>query len=184
MGRRIHITGASGCGVSTLGRALADRLASQAFDTDDFYWVPTDPPFSEKRPIPDRIRLMREIFLDRSDWILSGSLQSWGAPIMVHVTHVIFLAMPSAPRLARLRARERRRYGRRIEAGGDREAPYKAFIEWAMRYDDPSFSGRSLVTHNAWLDGLSQPVIRLDATLAPDDLAIAAIDALDRESVA
>jgi adenylate kinase family enzyme len=33
--RRIHVTGASGAGVTTLGRALADALAIPHHDTDD-----------------------------------------------------------------------------------------------------------------------------------------------------
>ena len=44
---RIHITGASGFGVSTLGGALAARLGCAHLDTDDFYWLPTDPPYRE-----------------------------------------------------------------------------------------------------------------------------------------
>jgi shikimate kinase len=32
---RIHITGASGAGVTTLGRALADALATSHHDTDE-----------------------------------------------------------------------------------------------------------------------------------------------------
>ena len=40
--RRIHIVGASGAGVTTLGRAVADALAIPHHDTDDFFWLPTD----------------------------------------------------------------------------------------------------------------------------------------------
>jgi adenylate kinase family enzyme len=61
---RIHITGASGAGVTTLGRATADALAIPPLDTDDYFWRPTTPPYREKREIADRLRLMREMFLD------------------------------------------------------------------------------------------------------------------------
>ena len=53
--------GASGSGTSTLARGLANAFDSQAFDTDDFYWKPTDPPFTLKRPVADRIALMEEM---------------------------------------------------------------------------------------------------------------------------
>jgi shikimate kinase len=33
---RIHVTGASGAGVTTLGRALADALALPRHDIDDY----------------------------------------------------------------------------------------------------------------------------------------------------
>ncbi len=179
MGRRIHITGASGTGTSTLARALADRLASQAFDTDDFYWVPSDPPFRKPRTTAERLRLMEELFLPRGDWVLSGALHSWGAPAMARVTHVVFLTLSAGQRLARLRARERRRFGARIAPGGDLEAHHRGFLDWAMAYDDPDTDGRSRAAHEDWLATLDQPVIRLDASRPVADLAVEAIAALD-----
>ena len=77
MARRIHITGASGTGTSTLARVLAGRLETQAFDTDDFFWRPTDPPFQARRPVADRLALMQDVFLPRADWVLAGSFSGW-----------------------------------------------------------------------------------------------------------
>lgn len=179
MSRRIHITGASGSGTSTLGRALANRLASQAFDTDDFYWLPTDPPFRHPRPSADRVRLMGDLFLSRSDWILSGSLQTWGAPAMARVTHVVFLTLSSGQRLARLRARERQRFGARIAPGGDLEAAHRGFLEWAMDYDEGGPDGRTRAAHELWLATLDLPVIRMDAGRPASELAERALSALD-----
>ena len=45
----IHVMGASGSGTTSLGRALADRLDIAHLDTDDFFWLPTDPPFTTPR---------------------------------------------------------------------------------------------------------------------------------------
>jgi cytidylate kinase len=55
----VHILGASGSGTTTLGRVLAERLAVPFHDTDAFYWVPTNPPFREKRDSSERCRLLR-----------------------------------------------------------------------------------------------------------------------------
>src|SRR5678809_1323103 len=44
---RIHILGASGSG-TTLGRALAEHLQGSHFDTDDYSWLPTDPPHTQR----------------------------------------------------------------------------------------------------------------------------------------
>jgi adenylate kinase family enzyme len=60
-GRRIQVTGASGSGVTTLGRALADALALPHHDTDDYFWQPTAPPYRTQRDAADRLRLMREM---------------------------------------------------------------------------------------------------------------------------
>jgi hypothetical protein len=63
---RIHITGASGAGVTSLGRALANALAIPHHDTDDYFWQPTTPPYQKMRERADRLRLMQEMFLPRA----------------------------------------------------------------------------------------------------------------------
>lgn len=179
MARRIHVMGASGSGTSTLARGLANAFDSQAFDTDDFYWKPTDPPFTDKRPVADRIALMQEVFLPRRDWILSGSFTSWGAPIVPRLTHVIFLALPGAKRLARLRKRERLRADPELTRTPEWQAANAGFLNWAMSYDDPGFAGRSLAAHERWLGGLDIPVIRIDAGAPPEAVLSEAVAALD-----
>jgi adenylate kinase family enzyme len=179
MARRIHVMGASGSGTSTLARGLANAFDSQAFDTDDFYWKPTDPPFTDKRPVAERIALMQEVFLPRRDWILSGSFTSWGAPIVPRFTHVIFLALPGAKRLARLRKRERLRADPALTGSPEWQAANRGFLDWAMSYDDPGFTGRSRATHERWLEGLAIPVIRIDASVPADEVLKQAIAALD-----
>ncbi|RVT87217.1 hypothetical protein DXV76_03815 [Rhodobacteraceae bacterium CCMM004] len=172
MTRRVHVLGASGSGTSTLARNLATALGTQSFDTDDFYWRPTDPPFAEKRPVPQRLALMRAVFLPRSDWVLAGSFAGWGDAIVPRLTHVIFLTVPPAQRLVRLRRRER------LRTGGA-EGPRPAFLNWAMGYDDSGFPGRNRTGHEAWLAELTCPVIRLDGGAPPEALASSALAALD-----
>ena len=41
---RIHIVGPSSSGTTTLGGALAGRLACPHLDTDTLFWEATDPP--------------------------------------------------------------------------------------------------------------------------------------------
>ena len=171
--------GASGTGTSTLARGLANSFDSQAFDTDDFYWKPTDPPFTKKRPVADRIALMEEVFLPRRDWILSGSFTSWGAPIVPRLTHVVFLTLPGAKRLARLRTRERLRADPDLTRTPEWRNANRGFLDWAMSYDDPGFTGRSRAVHERWLEGLTIPVIRIDASAPADAVLAAALAALD-----
>lgn len=102
--RRIHVTGASGAGVTTLGRALADSLALPHHDTDDYLWQPTTPPYRALRGAADRLRLMREMFLPRADWVLSGGLDGWGDGIIPSFDLVVFLTTPHEVRMRRLRA--------------------------------------------------------------------------------
>src|SRR5882757_7648605 len=161
--RRIHITGASGAGVTTLGRALAGALAIPHHDTDDYFWQPTSPPYQHNREKVDRLRLMQEMFLGRAEWVLSGSLDGWGDPLIAHFNLVVFLQTAQTFRLNRLRAREATRFGAdAVAPGGWRHQEMEDFIEWASRYDAGDLTIRSLQKHQAWLAALPCPVLRLD----------------------
>ena len=162
---RIHITGASGSGVTSLGRALADALAISHHDTDDYFWRPTAPPYREMREVADRLRLMREMFLDGPDWVLSGSFGGWGDPIIPLLDLVVFLYVPTAIRIQRLRTREAQRFGpEAVAPGGSMHQQAEEFIEWASHYDDGTQEGRNLARHQAWLAKLPCRVLRLDGT--------------------
>lgn len=174
-GNRIHIFGASGAGTSTLGRALATALESQHFDTDDFYWHPTDPPFRHKRAIAERKRLMQEMFLPRRDWVLSGSMDSWSEGIDHRFTLAVFLTLKTETRLARLRARE----GWRLNDVSERPE-MEAFLDWAAAYDDGLLPGRNRARHLAWADTLDCPVMTLDSGRPISALVHDILDTLDQ----
>jgi adenylate kinase family enzyme len=177
--RRVHVVGAPGAGVTTLGRALADALAVPHHDTDDYFWLPTNPPYRRQRDIADRLRLMREVFLDRPDWVLRGSLDDWGRRVTDMFDLVAFLQVPTDIRLGRLREREARRTGRdAIAPGGWRHEETEAFIEWASHYDDGTREGRNLPRHLAWLATLRCRVLRIDGTQPIPDLVNEVITAL------
>ena len=162
---RIHIMGASGAGVTSLGRALADALAIPHHDTDDYLWQPTTPPFQKTRERADRLRLMNEMFLPRAEWALSGSLAGWGDAIIPAFDLVVFVTTPKEIRLQRLRAREAMRYGANAVApGGWRHKDTEEFIAWASNYEDGDLASRSLAMHEAWLAALPCPVLRLDGS--------------------
>lgn len=169
MDRRLYILGASGSGVSTLGRRLGEALGLETFDVDDYYWLPTDPPFQHKRPIEDRLALLH-VDLVGPGWVLSGSLDGWGDAVADKATHVVFLDTDTATRLARLRAREAARFGARIAPGGDMEIHHEAFVAWAAAYDQGTQSGRNRPRHEAWLARRVAPVIRLDGARPVDTL--------------
>jgi adenylate kinase family enzyme len=180
---RIHVMGASGAGVSSLGRAVADALAIPHHDTDDYFWQPTVPPYRDKREIPERLRLMRELFLPRADWVLSGSIESWGDAIVPHFDLVVFLTTPQQLRLQRLRAREARHFGAdAVAPGGWRHQETEEFIEWASHYDDSDREGRSLARHQRWLAALPCPVLRLDGSRPLPELAAEVCGAIEQQA--
>ena len=111
---RIHIVGASGSGTTTLGVALAREIDGSHLDTDNFFWLPTDPPFTTKRPVEQRMKLL-QAELTRDSWVLSGSLMGWGDLLIPRFDLVVFLYVPPDVRLERIMERERQRYGADID---------------------------------------------------------------------
>jgi adenylate kinase family enzyme len=168
---RIHILGASGCGVTTLGRLLGNALSIPSFDSDDFYWHATEIPYTKKRDIPERIDLMKQLFLPRPTWVLSGSLDSYAEKIVHRFTHVIFLECDTNERIQRLTKRETLRG----TIDGE-ESQY--LIDWAKHYDDGTREGRSKLRHETWLADLECPVLRLNSQLPPEELVKAVLDRL------
>ena len=177
---RIYVLGASCSGVSTLGRALAQRLGLPHLDVDDFYWMPTDPPYSVKRPPEDRVRLIADRQGEVEGWVLTGSFIGWGDALIRAVDLIVFLQTSTVVRLERLAAREAERHGTRILPGGDMHEAHRAFREWASRYDDPAFDGRSLAQHERWLSVQAAPVLRLQGERPLDELIRSVTAALSR----
>jgi hypothetical protein len=101
---RIHVAGASGACVTSLGRALADASAIPHYDIDDYFWQPTTPPYPQVREVAERLRLMHELFLRRADKVLSRSLESWGDPVIPHFDLAGFVSTRER-RLHQLRAK-------------------------------------------------------------------------------
>lgn len=164
----IHIFGASGSGTTTLGRALAADMGLVHMDTDDYYWLPTDPKFTTKRPIEERLRLMNaDIDAAQRGVVLSGSLTGWGDPLIPRFTHVIRLNTPTKVRIERLRAREYAHFGERIREGGDMYENHLAFLEWAAQYDTGDVTMRSKACHDQWMKQLPCPQV-----IAPGDMPL------------
>jgi adenylate kinase family enzyme len=165
--KHIHIVGASGSGTTTLAVALAERIGARHLDTDSYYWLPTSPPFEEKRPVADRLALIRAAFAASDSWVLSGSLLYWGVELASAFDLVVFLFVPPDIRMARTEARERERYGVKILPGGEMHESHLAFLDWSRSYDTETKSGRNLVNHKAWLGTLNCPVLEIAGAQPP-----------------
>jgi adenylate kinase family enzyme len=174
---RIFITGASCAGVTTLGQNLARLLDVRHVDVDDFFWMPTNPPFTTKRPVGERVSMIQEQLGD-NDWLLTGSCMGWGEALITAVDLIVFVVTPTPVRLERLAAREQARFGDRIAPGGDMHEIHVAFREWASQYDDPDFSGRNRAWHEAWIAQQRAALLRIDGEGAVEKIAADVIHAL------
>lgn len=166
----LHIFGGSGSGTSTLGRAVAEKYGYVFLDTDDYFWMPTDPPFQQKRPPEERLALLQKEFSAHEKVVLSGSLCGWGDPLIPMFDLAVRIELPPEIRLERLKAREFSRFGSRILPGGDMEQEHREFLEWAARYDTGGLDIRSRALHDEWQKKLCCPLIKLDGTLCVEQL--------------
>ncbi len=175
----IHLFGASGSGTTTLGRTLAEKCALRHMDSDDYYWLPTNPPFTQKRPIPERLALMQRDIDAAPGAVISGSLVTWGDALMPQFTLAIRVVTDSALRLERLHARELARFGPRILEDGDMYEEHQAFLAWAARYDNGDITMRSRANHDAWQQQLACPLIVVDGAAPMEEKLAQVLAVLD-----
>jgi hypothetical protein len=91
-------------------------------------------------------------------FVLSGSICGWDRAIEDSFDLIVFLSIPSATRIERLRRREIERYG----------SANQEFIDWASRYDDGDLTVRSRVLHERWLSERGCAILRLDGDMTND----------------
>jgi hypothetical protein len=172
MQTRILITGASGSGTTTLGRALATRLTCAFYDADDYYWLPTDPPFRCKQDPAIRASRLLQALENASPTVLAGSILNWGVELEDSFSLIVFLTVPAEIRVSRLREREIQRFGR-VDP---------AFLAWAGQYGQGTLEGRSLSKHEAWLAKRSCPLLRIDGDLSTECRLAQALDVINSTS--
>jgi adenylate kinase family enzyme len=156
---RINIVGAAGSGTSTLGYALAERLAFAFADADDFYWRATTPPYQHKCPPDIRLSSLMTSMAAQPACVVAGSIAGWGQSLEDAFDLVVFLSLPTALRLERIEAREIARFG----------AANPAFLAWAGQYEEGDMAGRSRARHEAWLATRRCRVLRFEGDQALDD---------------
>lgn len=147
---RLLISGGPGSGCTTTAIALGRLLGAPVVDSDAYFHKPTDPPFQVQYTLEERRDLLRPVLDPEGNWILSGSVATWGLHPLA-ATHGVFLKVPKEVRLRRLLDRQREQFGARIEPGGDLQEEHEAFLGWAAGYDEREGAGRNLTTDRAFL---------------------------------
>ncbi len=173
--KHIHILGAPGSGVTTLGKALAERLGFTHFDTDDYYWFTNDAlPYRRKRNTEHRRTLLQNDLNQTDKWVLSGALCGWGDTFITDFDLVVYAWLPVETRLERIRQRETDRYGAaQIAPGGDLHVVFEKFMQWAAAYDTADGNIRSRASELRWLSALPCPAIRIEQDISiPEALSI------------
>lgn len=159
---RIHIFGASGSGVTTTGHDLAKKLNLQYFDSDDYFWKKTDPPFVDRQNPKDRNNKIKSDLENLDNWVLGGSVFQWGDNVFPNFDLVVFLFIPQEIRIDRLIKREFERYGDTIITEPNRKKQFENFIAWAIDYDNcTGIANRNFKAHESWLNTISFPTLKI-----------------------
>jgi uridine kinase len=167
----ILVIGASGSGQTTLGEALAEKLAFTFLDADDFYWLPTTPAYQEKRDVKARLSLILQSMASKSV-IIAGSVLGWGSDLEDCFDLIIFLSLDTEIRLSRLRVREQQELGFVDEE----------FIAWANEYENPDFTSRNRVKQIAWLAKKQASVVVIDGDLTVEQRLAIAMKSLENQN--
>lgn len=167
---RIHIFGASGSGTSALGKALSEKLGIPNFDFDDYFWIPTDPPFRQQRDCETKFKMIMEDTKDMESFIISGHYAISYEPLDSKLTLAIFLYVPTEIRQKRIHERDIDWFGDRILKGGDMYEEHEAFIKWAGNYDMNNDTGRNIVKHRKRIELLKCPVIKIEGDIPIEEV--------------
>lgn len=169
---RLLVTGASGSGTTTLGRTLSRELKAEFFDVDDYYWLPSEPPYQRKRDRDARLSLLVADLAKTPRSVTSGSVINWGEDLEDSFSLIVFLTLQADLRLTRLHEREVARFGR-VDS---------AFLEWAAEYDEGHTDVNSRTGDEYWLSERSCPVIRIEGDISVEERALRVRKALsDRQ---
>lgn len=160
----IHVLGASGSGTSTLGKEIENKLKYIHLDVDDYFWLPTSPPFIRKREIEERKNLLMNDISSAEKCVIAGSLCGWGDIFIPVFDLIILIEVPTDIRIERINKRDYERFGNRIVQGGDMYEDHLKFIEWSKSYDTADINSRSKALHDCWLKNICCKKIVIDGS--------------------
>jgi len=170
----IHVFGAAGSGTTTIARAICDRFLYIHLDTDNYFWVPTDPPYMIKRSPLEMQQLLKADLDKYQKCVISGSLcgrgDFWGGVFIPIFDLAIFVDTVTYVRINRIQEREYNKFGGRILPGGDMYENHSDFIEWARSYDSGGLEQRSRALHMKWMGMLTCPILTVDGTKPVSDI--------------
>lgn len=165
MGMGILICGLNGCGKSTLGKALADRIGFHFIDNENLFFERTELSISYTNPRSHREA--EEIFakeiIEHPNFIFAAVTGNYGKDILSLYQYVILVETPKNIRIQRIRERSYQKFGKRMLPGGDLYQQEEAFFRFAE--ERPGYHVESWITKA----NIKCPVIRVDGTGNIDD---------------
>ena len=163
MPQGIIILGLNGSGKSTLARITAGRLGFQALDIENYFFEPAQIPYSHPRSREACYAALLADIRSGGNFVLAHVRGDCGAEINAMYAFAVLLSAPVEVRMARIRSRALERFGKRVLPGGDLYEQEEGFFRMA--------AGRTEEPLERFLQSLSCPILRLDATSSIPELA-------------
>lgn len=177
MKQGIAILGLNGAGKSTLAHELAKKIGYFEMDVEDYYFpeqklsriyaldnkigIETQHlgslPFTKPREKSKVQEMLLKDIKKNSRFILSGVSINWEPEICSFIKIAFLIETPLSVRLKRIEQREKLRFGKRVNPGGDMYFQQQEFLKTVALRDFQSVK-RSV-------EKLCCPVIKLDGTL-------------------
>lgn len=158
MARGIQVCGLNGCGKSTLGRALAQKIGFHFIDNEELFFTrnAADEPYQNPRSRAEVEKLLMEEVRKHGDFVLAAVRGDYGKEILPLYRYAVLIEVPKEIRLRRVRDRSFQKFGGRMKPGGDLYESEEVFFQTvAARPEDYAES---------WARTLSCPVVVVDGT--------------------
>lgn len=158
MGMGIMVCGLNGCGKSSVGRALADKIGFHFIDNENLFFSGTDAnePYANPKSREEVEMLLMGEVQEHDDFVFAAVKGDYGKAIIPLYKCVILIGVPKEIRLQRVRNRSFQKFGNRMLAGGDLFEQEESFFKMIeSRHED--------YVEN-WVKTLNCPVIKIDGT--------------------
>ena len=154
--RGIIVFGANGSGKTTLARELANLLGFKHMDIEDYFFEPSEIPYTAKRPHEDFLNLMLADIEKHGSFVISAVTGDLGEKIPLMYDLGVFIYAPKEIRMNRIEQRGLEMHGARVCKGGDMYEQQQRFMDFA--------ANRPLEKIDEWAKTLVCPVVSIDGT--------------------
>lgn len=155
--------GLNGCGKSTLGRALAQKIGFHFIDNEELFFTrnAADEPYQNPRSRAEAEKILMEEVRKHGDFALAAVRGDYGKEILSLYRYAVLMEVPKEIRMERIRNRSFQKFGSRMRAGGELYEQEEAFFRTAAsRPEDYAV---------AWTRTLDCPVLSVDGTRPVDE---------------
>ena len=158
MGIGIQVCGLNGCGKSTLGRALAEKIGFHFIDNENLYFprIHVNEPYTNQRSEEEVEKLLMNEVEEHPNFVFAAVRGNYGKEIIPMYNYVVVIEVPKEIRSQRVRKRSFQKFGKRMLAGGDLHEQEEAFFRMA--------ESRDVNYVENWLKLVKCPIIRVDGT--------------------